>query len=145
MSGMSSRHPSDGPGPPAGSAGEKPRSLPAALVRPGFTNICLCYLLVLSAVFSPLALLFSFVFAEAGGAPLHAHYFYIRTTIALLVIGFCLSCLMIVLGALMSTVLILTGLALLALTAALTLARSCSGFFHAFRSQAPRNYSTYFI
>lgn len=119
--------------------------MPAALVRPGFVNICLCYLLVLTAVLSPLALLFSFLFAEAGGARLHAHYFYIRTTIALLVIGFCLACLMIVVGAVMSTVLILVGLALLALTAALTLARSCNGFFHAFRAEAPRNHSTYFI
>ncbi|TYC52809.1 hypothetical protein FMN50_16580 [Rhodobacterales bacterium] len=142
---MSSRHPADEPGTPAGAAGQPPQHSSPSLVRPGFGNACLCYLLVLSALLSPLALVFAFLFAEPHAPPLQAHYFYIRTTIALMVIGFCLAVLMIVVGAVVSTFLILAGLALLALTAALTLARCCAGFIHAFRRRAPRNYRTYFI
>ncbi|MCV0426681.1 MAG: hypothetical protein K5905_14525 [Roseibium sp.] len=126
---------------------EKPRqkSLTGSLFGPGFGNICLCYLLIVSTFLSPLALLFAFLFAEPHETRFHAHYFYIRTTVALFVIGFCAGCLMIVLGADISSTLILTGLVLLAFTIVVTLARCARGILSAMRGKAPQNYKSYFI
>ena len=117
----------------------------APLFGPGFGNICLCYLLIASTLLSPLALLFAFLFAEPDEIRFHAHYFYIRTTVALLVIGSCAGCLMIVLGADVSSDLILGGLALMALTVVVTFARCIRGLFNAIRGKAPQNYKSYFI
>ncbi|MES0809438.1 hypothetical protein ABLO27_08160 [Roseibium sp. SCPC15] len=115
------------------------------LIGPGLSNICLCYILILSALLSPIALLFAFLFAEPDETRVYAHYFYIRTTVALLVIGVCIGCLMIVLGASISSSVILAGLVLLALTLGLTVIRCIRGFFSAMRGKAPQNYKSYFV
>ncbi|MBN9669279.1 hypothetical protein [Roseibium aggregatum] len=148
MTGMSSRHPSKKTGEPvAGNEGDwaKDDSFPGVFFKPSFRNICLCYLSLLTFFLSPVALLFAFLFAERGGSRLQAHYFFIRTTFALLVIGFCLAGLMVVLGAVLSTVLILAGVVLFVLSAALTLVRCASGLVFALRSEAPRNYKSYLM
>ncbi|MEM9629946.1 MAG: hypothetical protein AAGA50_01380 [Pseudomonadota bacterium] len=115
------------------------------LIEPGLSNICLCYVLILSALFAPIALLFAFLFAEPDETRVYAHYFYIRTTVALLVIGVCVGCLMIVLGASISSSVILAGLFLLVLTIGLTVTRCIRGFFSALRGKAPQNYKSYFV
>jgi len=145
MTGMSSRHPVNELNGPDSGDRRKPGKLLSVFARPGSVNICLCYVLVLSAALSPVALFFAFLFADAGPHRFHAHYYYIRTTVALLVIGFSLGCLLIVLGASFSTTLILAGLVLLLLTAILTLARCLTGLFGALRGIPPRNYGSYFV
>jgi len=151
MTGTCSRHPAEEAGEPddgdEGRTEDRGRddSFPGILFRPGFANVCLCYLFVLSFFLSPAALLFSFLFAERGDSRILTHYYFVRTTIALLVIGFCMSGLMIVLGAVFSSLLILTGVTLFAATAALTLIRCVSGLIFALRCKAPRNYKSYFV
>ncbi len=137
--------PGQNAGLPAGSGMQKPGMRLSALVKPGAVNICGCYLLAMSAFLSPVALLFATRFAEPELQHHRAHYFYIRTTIALLVIGSCLGILMIVLGASLSTLLILAGLTVLFLTAILTLARCLSGLVRTFRGLPPRNYRSYLV
>lgn len=145
MTGTSSRHPMDElTGTDSGDK-RKPGKPISVFARPGFGNICLCYVLVLSAFLSPVALLYAFLFADAGPHRFHAHYYYLRTTVALMVIGFSLGCLLIVLGATFSTGLILAGLVLLLLTAVLTLARCLTGLIGAVRRTPPRNYGSYLV
>ncbi|MES0879986.1 hypothetical protein [Roseibium sp. SCP14] len=115
------------------------------LIGPGLSNVCLCYVLILSALLSPVALLFSFLFAEPDETRVFAHYYYIRTTVAVLVIGVCVGTLMIVLGAGISSTIILAGLLLLALTLILTAMRCIRGLFSAMRGKAPQNYKSYLV
>ncbi len=134
-----------GPQVPAGIGMQRPGTGVSALIKPGAVNICGCYLLAMSAFLSPLALLFAVLYAEPEHKDYQAHYFYIRTTIALMVIGFCLGSLMILLGVSQSSALILAGLVQLSLTAVLTLARCLSGLARALRGDPPRNYRSYFV
>ncbi len=142
---MDSHHRPDDWGKKTGNGKHGRHTLLRALITPGRANVGLCYLLTLSAVLSPAALLFAVLFAEPENGSLHQHYYYLRTTIALLVIGFSAGSLLIVFGASLSSLLILAGLALLTLTALLTLLRCLSGFVCAFRSLPLRNYKSYFI
>ncbi len=121
------------------------KALKKALTRPGFGNVCLCNLFALSVFLAPVALLFAFRFAEHGERELNSHYYYIRTTIALLVIGLCLAGLMVVLGAGFSSPLILGGLALFLATALLTAVRCARGCLRALRREAPNNYKSYLL
>ncbi|MDN3718463.1 hypothetical protein QW131_02560 [Roseibium salinum] len=98
MTGTRFRHPAGGPDKTSGGNGRKPAAF-TALSRPGYGTICLCYLLTLTVFLSPLALVMAILFADIGPHAFRAHYFYIRTSVGLLVIGAGLGCLMIVLGA----------------------------------------------
>jgi uncharacterized membrane protein len=119
--------------------------LPAALIRPGPVNICLCHLLVVSLVLAPLALAFAIRHAEPGGRRLESHYLYLRTSFAILVIGTGLGSLMILLGAPLSSLLMLAGLGLIAATLALTLARCGNGFCRALLGLPLRNPKSYLV
>jgi uncharacterized membrane protein len=125
---------------------EKQRTFsPFGLFRPGSANICLCHLLVLTLLLSPVALGFAFLYAEQGGRWQQAHYHYLRTTVALLVIGLSAGGLMILIGASISSALMLAGLGLCAATVLLNLARSLHGFYSALRGAPLRNHRSYFI
>lgn len=119
------------------------QKLDYCMFSPGFGNVFLCYLLVCSLVLAPVALIFSIRFADSTEQRLFAHYFFIRTTIAVFVIGTCVSCLLILIGADLSSSLILAGLALLTITSALTLVRCFRGIFSALRGNSPRFYRSY--
>lgn len=146
MTGRRSRFPAAGePDHRRGRQRRVARRLPAAVFRPGPANICLCHLLVASLALAPLALLFSFRHADPGGRWLESHYLYLRTSIALLVIGAGLGGLMILLGAPLSSLLMLGGLALVAATLLLTLARCCNGFYRALFGLSLRNPKSYLV
>lgn len=113
--------------------------------RPGATNICLCHLLVASLVLAPFALAFSIFHADPGGRWLEAHYLYLRTSVAVLVIGAGLGSLMILLGAPQSSLVMLGGLFLVAATLLITLARSCNGFCRALLGLPLRNPKSYLV
>lgn len=144
MTGTRFRHPAGGPDKTRRGNGRKPAAF-TSLSRPGYGNICLCYLLTLTVFLSPLALVMAIHFADIGPHAFRAHYFYIRTSVGLLVIGAGLGCLMIVLGASFSTALIFAGLAFVVLTVGLTLARGVTGLSRALRCRPPRNYRSYFV
>ncbi|MCK7610921.1 hypothetical protein [Roseibium sediminicola] len=118
---------------------------PATVFRPGPANICLCHILVASLALAPLALIFSVWYADPGARWLEAHYLYLRTSIALLVIGAGLGSLMILLGAPLSSLLMLGGLALIAATLLLTLARCCNGFFRTLFGRPLRDPKSYLV
>ncbi|GAB2185440.1 hypothetical protein [Roseibium sp. LAB1] len=118
---------------------------PFGLFRPGSANICLCHLLVLTVLLSPIALGIAVIYAEPEGRWLQAHYHYLRTTIALLVIGLSTGGLMILLGASSSSALMLAGLGVCTVTVMLSSARSLLGLFSALRGSPLRNHRSYFI
>lgn len=143
MAGLGSRHPADKMRRLAGSGQGPSGRQRRGMFSPGFGNVFLCYLLVCSLVLAPVALIFSVRFADSTEQRLFAHYFFIRTTIAVFVIGTCVSCLLILIGADLSSSLILAGLALLTITSALTLIRCFRGIFSALRGNSPRFYRSY--
>lgn len=145
MTGSRSRHTANEPEHRASGDGKQKAFSPFGLFRPGSANICLCHLLVLTLVLSPIVLAFAFLYAEQGGRWQQAHYHYLRTTIALLVIGLSAGGLMILLGASNSTALMLAGLGLCAATVLLSFARSLHGFYSALRGSPLRNHRSYFI
>lgn len=110
-----------------------------------FSNIVLCYAFIPTFFLSPLALYFAVTFSEPAEQRIFAHYYYIRTTIALMVIGGCTGSLMILLGADLSSLLILTGLTVVLLTAVLTILRCLKGFLCAFKGEPPRAYTSYLL
>ena len=115
------------------------------LFASGFPNILLCYACICSLALSPLALLFAITHAEHTEERLFAHYHYIRTTIAIMVIGSGLGGVMIILGADISKRLILAGLLLAMLTGVLAFARCIKGTAYAVLRRAPRGYSSYIL
>jgi uncharacterized membrane protein len=120
-------------------------TLPKAFFSSGFVNIGLCNLLTLSIALVPIALFFAIRFANENNQCFQGHYHYIRTTIAILVIGTCLAGLMVLVGAALSTLLILAGLALLSLTGTLVILRCFSGLALCIRKEPHRNYESYLI
>ena len=112
--------------------------LPARLTMP-----LVCYALILTVVLAPLALFLALHFSKRAEQTVFAHYYFIRTTVGLLVIGCCVGGLMVLMGADFSSSLILAGLAVFALTGFLTIARCVSGGVCALLGKAPRNYETY--
>jgi len=142
-----------GPGsrPPAGGRSNRRRDtdvsgrFPAALVRPGPVNLCLCHMLVLTGFLMPLALAFAFRFAETDDRWLRSHYHYLRTTVALFVIGGGLGWLMILFGVPYSTALMLAGLAVIAVTLVLIAARSLTGIYCAIRRAPLRNHESFLL
>lgn len=118
---------------------------PAGLFSSGFANICLCYLLVAAILTVPFALFLAIRNAESGEKPLEAHYLYIRTTIALLVIGTGIGTLLILLGAPLSSGLMLGGLALIAATLLVALSRCCYGLSCAARHKTLRDPKSFLI
>ncbi len=145
MTGPGSRHPADGQGNRKRSEQTAAGPLPAAVIRPGYFNICLCNVLVLTGLLVPAALVFAVRFAETDGRWLQAHYHYIRTTIALLAIGSSLGGLMILLGAPLSSYLMLAGLGLIAATILLCIARCVTGFTCSLRGVSLRDHRTYLV
>jgi uncharacterized membrane protein len=145
MTGLRSRHTASEQEHRATGDGKQKAFSPFGLFRPGSANICLCHLLVLTILLSPIALAFAILYAEPGGRWLQAHYHYLRTTIALLVIGLGTGGLMILLGASISSALMLAGLGLCATTVLLSYARSLLGFCSALRGSPLRNHRSYFI
>ena len=143
MTGLRSRHPADEPD-HRRSGGRTGRSL-AGLLSPGYTNTCLCYLLVAIVLPLPLALIFAIRFASCQEDRLQAHYLYLRTTIALLVIGAGTGALLILLGAPLSSLVMLAGLVLMAATLLLTVLRCCYGCYCAVRQQGLRNPHSFFV
>lgn len=115
------------------------------LLGASFANVVLCYLLVLTAALLPFALFFALRFADRAGRALQAHYFYVRTTIAILVIGTCVGGLTILAGVALAAPLIFAGLALFGLTLALGLTRCLCGLARALQGRPPRAYQTYLI
>ncbi len=109
------------------------------------SNIFLCYLMTLSVMLCPVALLFAILFAETQNEGFQAHYHYLRTTIALLVIGSLTGCLLIVLGASLSSLLIFAGLAFAGAALVLTVLRCSHGLICTTRGLTLRNHRTYFI
>jgi len=145
MSELRSRHPANGPDHRRGRARGPAGGIPASLVRPGRVNVCLCHILVLSVFAAPLALFFSVHHADAADRRLQPHYLYLRTTIALLGIGTGLGSLMILLGAPLSSALMLAGLGLIAATLLLVLLRCCNGLVRAMRGLSLRNPKSYLV
>jgi uncharacterized membrane protein len=119
--------------------------LRSAILSPGFVNIGICNLLILSTAFIPIALFFAIRFANENNQCFQGHYHYIRTSIAVLVIGTCLAGLMILAGAALSSLLILAGLVLLCLTGALVVLRCFSGLVLSLRNEPHRNEKSYLI
>ncbi|MET1414164.1 hypothetical protein ABVF61_17960 [Roseibium sp. HPY-6] len=111
----------------------------------GFGNIILCYAFILTFFLSPFALYFAISFSEPAENRFFAHYYYIRTTIAVMVIGGCMGSLMILLGADVSSFLILAGLAVVALAGMLTFLRCLKGILCAFKGEPPRTYTSYLL
>lgn len=142
---MTPRHSADeicqnaGPNPNNNAAGTK------RLFSPGFSNVLLCYVCSCAVLPAPLALLFAVNYAEHPEERLFAHYHYIRTTIALMVIGSSLGGIMIVLGAEIATQLTLAGLFLVTLTGVLALLRCAKGIFSAIMRQSPTSYRSYIL
>jgi uncharacterized membrane protein len=101
--------------------------------------------MVLALLTVPLALAISIRYAAPEGRCLEAHYLYLRTTIAVLVIGTGTGGLLILLGAPLSSGLMLAGLGLIAATLTLTLARCCNGFCRALLGRPPRNPKSYLV
>lgn len=145
MTGLRSRHTANEPEQRATGDGKQKAFSPFGLFRPGSANICLCHLFVLTLLLSPIALGFAFLFAEQGGRWQQAHYHYLRTTIALLIIGLSAGGLMILLGASISSALMLAGLGLCAVAVLLCYTRSGLGFYSALRGSPLRNHRSYFI
>jgi len=102
-----------------------------ALLQPGYANIGLCYILTAAFVTAPVALLFATRFADPGERNLQGHYLYIRTSLALMIIGAGTGALAILLGAPLSSALMLAGLVLIAGTLLLTLSRCLCGLYNA--------------
>lgn len=145
MTGLRSRQPVNDPGQRDRDNYFNDVRFPATLVHPGFANICLCYVLVAALLTLPLALFLAIRFAVPGRTQLEAHYLYIRTTIALLVIGTGVGSLLILLGAPLSSSLMLGGLALIATTLVQALARCCYGVSCAVRRQPVHNPKSYLV
>jgi len=145
MTGSNSRHPAGEPGHHSDVNRREAGRFPAALCRPGSVNVCLCHLLVLSLLAVPLALFFSCHHADPADRWLQSHYLYLRTTIALLVIGASLGSLMILLGAPLSSAMMLAGLGLIAATLLLLLLRCCNGFVRAMRGLSLKNPKSYLV
>ena len=118
---------------------------PRAIFRASAANIALCHLLVMTLFFSPIALGFSIIYAETEQDWLRAHYHYLRTSIALMVIGLAVGGLMILAGVSLSSALMLAGLAVCAVTLMLVAARSAIGIFRAFLGLRLRNHNSYFL
>ncbi|QFT33495.1 hypothetical protein FIV00_23590 [Labrenzia sp. THAF82] len=125
--------------------GRSPGSRLRSFFLPGRGNIFLCYLMTLSVMLCPIALLFAILFAETQNEEFQAHYHYLRTTIALLVIGLLTGCLLIVLGASLSSLLIFAGLAFAGAALILTVLRCSHGLIRTTRGLPLRNHRTYFI
>lgn len=115
------------------------------LFAPGFVNIVLCYISTCTVLLVPLALLFSASYANHEEEKLFSHYYYIRTTIALMVIGSCSGGIMVILGADFSTNLILAGLLLIFLTGMLAIARCMKGIAFALMRRSPSSYRSYIL
>lgn len=116
-----------------------------SLFAPGFANIALCYMCTCTILLVPLALFFSAGYANQEEKNLFSHYYYIRTTIALMVIGICSGGMMVILGADVSTHLILAGLILVTLTGILTVARCTKGIAFALMRRSPSAYRSYIL
>jgi uncharacterized membrane protein len=142
MTGQGSRHPANRQGNRSPAAAG---AFPAALIRPGHVNICICQVLILTGLLAPVALAFAIRFSETEGRWLQSHYHYIRTTIAVLVIGCCLGSLMILLGAPLSSLLMLAGLGVIAATLVLCVSRCVTGFYCSWRGYRLRDHATYLI
>lgn len=145
MTGLSSRHPANGPGHRRDEDRNAAGRFPATLFRHGPVNVCVCHLLVLSLVATPLALLFAVRHADTADRWLQAHYLYVRTSIALLVIGVGLGSLCILLGAPTSAFLMLAGLGLVVATLLLMVMRCANGIFRALRGLSLRNPKSYLV
>lgn len=113
------------------------------IFAPGFSNAVFCYACVCVLFLAPIALLFSVQFADHTDERFYSHYHYIRTTIALLVIGGSVGGMMIFLGAETSNKLILSGLLLISFSATLAIARCLKGLAFALMRQPPSSYRSY--
>jgi|GEM_PF-1593506 len=142
---MQYRQPAEESGQRAAGAERETGLGPRSVFRASAANVCLCHCLVMALLPSPVALGFAIAFADADGRWLRSHYHYLRTTIALLVIGLSSGSLLILAGLSLYSMLMLAGLAICALTVLLVLARSLNGIFRAFRGIPFRNHRSYFI
>ncbi|ASP36375.1 hypothetical protein [Labrenzia sp. VG12] len=145
MTGLRSRHPVKKPDYRDRDNQTRSGWSPTALFQPGFANICLCHVLVAAVLTVPFAFFMAIRHAETGEKPIEAHYLYVRTTIALLVIGTGIGSFLILLGAPLSSSLMLSGLALIAATLLLTLPRCCYGLSCAARRKPLRNPKSFLI
>ncbi|GAA0778022.1 hypothetical protein GCM10009077_19140 [Roseibium denhamense] len=114
-------------------------------MSPGFANTALCYLCLLSFALSPVALLFSLAYAHTDHGIHRQHYYYIRTTIAVLVIGLSAGALLVLIGANTSPAVILSGVGIVAAAALTSIARCLHGLVRSFRKAPLRNHRTYLI
>jgi len=142
---MQYRQPAEESGQEARGAERETGLDPRSVFRASAANICLCHCLVMALIPSPVALGFAIAFAEADGRWLRSHYHYLRTTIALLVIGISSGSLVILAGLSLTSILMLAGLGICALTVLLVLARSLNGIFCAFLGAPLRNHRSYFL
>ena len=142
---MNSRHPTDEICQTADKTPQTSSARAKQLFAPGFANAVLCYACICVIFLAPAALLFSVQFAVHTEERLFSHYFYIRTTIALMVIGSSLGGIMIVLGAEISAHLILAGLLLTTLTGILAIARCIKGVAFALMRKSPPSYRSYIL
>ncbi|MHA7774041.1 hypothetical protein [Roseibium sp. M-1] len=145
MTGMHFNRPADDLGQRTADADRERELGPRTILRASAANICLCHCLVLSLFLSPAALGFAIAFADTDGRWLRAHYHYLRTTIALLVIGLASGSLLILAGLSLSPALMLAGLGICAATILLVIARTLNGIFRAFFGLQLRNHRSYFI
>jgi hypothetical protein len=145
MTGMQYHRPVGEPGQRAAGTEREAGFSPRSVFKASAANLCLCHCLVIALLPSPAALGFAIAFAETGGPWLRAHYHYLRTTIALLVIGLSSGSLMILAGLSLSSKLMLAGLGLCAGTMLLVLVRSLNGIIRAFFGLQLRNHRSYFI
>lgn len=142
---MNSRHPADEICQSADSNPHTGTDTAWHLFAPGFPNAVICYACICVFFLAPIALLFAVQFADHSEERLFAHYYYIRTTIALMVIGSSIGGVMIVLGAEISTHLILAGLLLAALAGMLAIARCLKGVAFALMRRSPPSYRSYVL
>lgn len=142
---MNSRHPADEICQTADAGRQTGGAKSRLLFAPGFPNVVLCYVCICVVFLAPIALLFAVQFADNTEERLFSHYYYIRTTIALMVIGSSVGGMMIVLGADISAYLILAGLLLTALAGMLTLSRCIKGIACALMRSSPSSYRSYLL
>ena len=142
---MNSRHPADNICQNTDANPQTGAAKAGRFFAAGFPNAVICYGCICTGLLAPIALLFAVQFADHAEERLFSHYYYIRTTIALMVIGSCTGGVMIVLGADVSTYLILAGLLLIASTGMLALLRCIKGITCALMRRSPPSYRSYLL
>lgn len=115
------------------------------LFGPGFINVALCHALLLPFITLPLSTYFAARFGSCHGRELIGHYHYIRTTVAIMLLGGGTAALCLLVGVETSARLVLAGLVVGALTLVLFYLRCLYGIACALRRKPLRNHRSLLV